>query len=141
MATMKMLHVLFMIIWVGNLLALTRLLGYHVKQTKEVQLALGNLYFRMYYFVGLPSLVITVTLGIILLMNKTLGPNPGWFHMKLTLAVLLIGCDFITGKWIRPLRENVDTTRGVKYKILHGVCGLLLIGILFSIYVLKKTVA
>lgn len=123
----KMFHVLFMIVWVGQLLSLTRLMGYG--KLHEMR----SIYRRMYLFVDLPSMVITVLLGIILLSQKmTLFKMP-YFHLKLTLAALLIGADLYLGKSILSKKEQ----NPIKFKILHGVCGLLLIGILFAIYVFK----
>ena len=123
----KMFHVLFMIVWVGQLLSLTRLLGYG--KVKEM----GPIYRRMYLFVDLPSMVMTVVLGIILLSQKmTLFKMP-YFHLKLTLAALLILSDLYLG---RLILSNKEVSR-VKFKILHGICGLLLLGILFAIYVYK----
>ncbi len=137
MATIKFFHVLFVFIWVGNLLALTRLLGYHVKQDIQTQKNMVLVYQRMYRFISLPSMAMTIVFGSVLIMN--IDPDKGlfWFAHKLAFAMGVIVCDFICGFYISDLVGKADTSRGVKYKILHGVCGLCLIGVLVSIYILK----
>ncbi len=138
MAYLKLFHVLFVIIWMGTLLTLSRLLGYHVKLDGESQLKVAKIYKRIYYFVDMPAMVLTILLGLFLLINglSTVDFSQGWFHMKLTFVALLVVCDVAVGKWVNQLQLEVDSSRGIKYKILHGFIGLFLIATLFSIYVL-----
>jgi uncharacterized membrane protein len=137
MAFIKMLHVLFVFVWVGNLLSLTRLLGYHARLDEGTQLKMTSIYHRMYRFVGLPSLLLAVLFGAALMIR--LDPERGllWFITKMVFAVGLILCDLICGDFIVNLVGHLDHSNGKKYKILHGICGLLLIGVLASIYLLK----
>lgn len=142
MVYLKMFHLLFIIIWMGTLLTLTRLLGYHVKLDEATQLKMAKVYKRIYNFVDMPSMIAAIILGLFLLMTKasSMDLSQGWFHMKMTFVVLLVVVDVACGKWIQQLELTPDTSRGVKYKILHGITGLLLIGILFSVYVLHAKV-
>ena len=137
MAFIKMLHVLFIFVWVGNLLSLTRLLGYHARLDDGAQLKMASIYHRMYRFVGLPSLMLAVLFGAALMIR--LDPEKGifWFISKMAFAVGLIVCDLICGDFIVFLVGHPDHSRGKKYKVLHGICGLLLIGVLASIYIIK----
>lgn len=137
MATLKLLHVLCVFIWIGSLLALTRLMGYQARQTQPTQLALGKIYKRMYLFVDLPAMCVAITLGIILLILKGVDFKAGWFHMKMTFALLLVICDLITGREALFLARHVVVGKGIKYKVLHGLTALFLIGALVGIYILK----
>lgn len=139
MVYVKFLHVLFVFIWVGNLLSLTRLLGYHSKLDDSAQLQMGKIYRRMYQFVGLPSLFLALIFGSVLMMR--LNPEKGlnWFLWKMLFAFGLVFSDFLCGHFVVVLTGNVDHCRGIKYKVLHGVCGLFLIGVLASIYLLNST--
>lgn len=137
MDTLKFFHVLFLFIWVGGLLTLTRLMGYHSKQSIETQLSLGKIYRRMYLFVDLPSMCAAIILGVVLLIFKDINLKAGWFHMKMTFTVLLVVCDIIAGTQACELAKRTVKGRGIAYKILHAVTALLLIGILISIYILK----
>ena len=133
MATLKLLHVLFIFIWVGTLLTLSRMMGYLAKEPLLVQQRVASLTQRMYLLIDLPSMVIAVGLGLCLLFLKDTNWKAPWLHVKLTLAFLLIVCDLLTG-W-KIVRQIADSSVG--YKILHGFIGLLLIGVLIAIYILK----
>lgn len=133
----KLLHVLFIFIWIGSLLTLTRLLGYLAKEEPSVQIRLAKICKKMYFFVDLPSMILSVAFGIIYLYYATFGQSLGWFHMKLTFAVGLIVCDIICGKMIFNLGKK-NPKSALKYKILHGVTALLLIGTLASIYLVRN---
>lgn len=132
MTVLKLIHVLSAFIWVGNLLCLTRLMGYHVREDQATQVNLARLYKRMYFFISLPMMFLTVILGAVLLLNFQNGVSMGWFHMKLTFAMGLIVCDFFCGRHVLRLNRETEQGKGVKFKILHGVTGLALIGVLTS---------
>lgn len=134
MATLKLLHVLFIFIWIGTLLTLSRLMGYLAKEPPLVQQRVAALTRRMYLLIDLPSMLIAVILGLCLLFLKDMNWKAPWLHMKLTFAFLLIVCDLITG-W-KIVGRVVDKPMG--YKILHGLIGLLFIGVLIAIYILKQ---
>ncbi|MCB1135413.1 MAG: CopD family protein [Chlamydiia bacterium] len=137
MAIIKMLHVLCVFIWVGNLLMLSRFMGYHVKEDEGTQLRMAALYRRMYYFIGMPTMCLAVFFGLILLSGVDLSYKPGWFHMKLTFILVMIVLDTMCGRMVSKLSEAADRSRGIKYKIFHGVTGLTLIAILVSLYVVR----
>ncbi len=133
----KLLHILFMIIWVGQLLSLSRLLGYNRKLSVEALKEMVPLYYRMYLFVEVPSMILAIGTGVLLMLNKMEVLKMPYFHLKLTLVGLLVILDFVLGKSILDLKHNVVKEGVVKYKILHGLCGLVLIGVLYAIYVMK----
>lgn len=130
MAFIKLLHVVLVFVWVGSLMMLTRLMGYHVKESPDTQMRLAKMYKRTYNFVQFPSMVLGVIFGLILWAGLDLSFKPGWFHFKLTAAAGLIVCDLVCGAYVRKLNQEPDLSRGVKYKMLHGFTGLLLIAVL-----------
>ena len=132
MGFIKLLHLICVFTWIGNIMCLTRLMGYHAKEDAATQAHLARLYRRMYKFVSLPTMGLTILLGIVLMSNLEKGPGMGWLHMKLTFVLGMVVVDVICGKEIARLNQGHITGRGVKYKILHGITGLLLIGILSS---------
>lgn len=137
MAIAKALHLLFVFIWIGNLLALTRLMGYHVKENQSTQESLAKIYYRMYNYVQFPCMVLSIALGFLLLANLDLSYRPGWMHMKLTFALIMIVLDTVCGRFVAQLNKESDHSRGGKFKALHGCVGLSLIAILFSIAVVR----
>ncbi|MCH9625422.1 MAG: hypothetical protein S4CHLAM123_05960 [Chlamydiales bacterium] len=138
MAILKLLHVLFVFIWIGGLLALTRLLTYQAKELPETQLKLGKILKRMYYMIDLPSMILAVGFGLTLLFLKEMNWKAPWLHIKLTLAFFIIICDIICGYLITKHSKKPIVGRGIGYQILHGITGLLFIGVLVAIYILKN---
>jgi len=138
MAYLKLFHIVFLFIWVGSLLALTRLMAYQAKEEAAIQLRMARLYRRMYFFVDLPSMCIALGLGLGVLILKDVNMKAAWFHMKMTCVALLIVCDVLTCRNVIQLSKNPIQGRGVKYKILHGFTALIMIGALVSIYILKQ---
>lgn len=139
MLIVKALHVLCVFVWIGNLLALTRLMGYHVKEDANTQMQMAKIYRRMYQLVELPTMVLAILFGFILMTRMDQAGDLTWFYLKLAFVAGLVLCDVVCGRFVNELNERPDTGRGVKYKILHGVTGLMLIGVLASIYIVKNT--
>lgn len=136
MEYIKLLHLLFLLIWIGNLLALTRLLGYRKKLSTAAMGELLPLLRRMYLFVGLPSLVLALSFGAILLTLADLGKSLGWLHMKLTASVLLIVIDLLLGAAIEKGVAGGSLPSPAKFRLYHGGVGLLVIAALFSVLVI-----
>jgi len=134
---LKFLHVFFVFLWIGSLLTITRFLIYHGKQSPETQLALAKLYKRVYFQVELPSMLLAITLGGLVLFLKGVEWTSPWLHMKLTFAFLLIVTDSINGWEIVRLAHRPFLGRGIGYKILHLLALLFFIGVLASIYIIK----
>ncbi len=132
---LKIAHVLLVFIWVGNLITLSRLLGYHVKESFEVQRVVAKWYKRMYYFIDLPCMVLAVCIGLFILLTRAKIQHPApWLHMKLTLSFIIIVCDIYIGVQIAKLAKQPVNSKGVKFKIVHAILGLCLLGILIAIY-------
>lgn len=139
MSILKLLHVLFLFIWIGSLLTLTRFLGYIPKEEQTVQTRLIGICKRMYTFVQFPSMILAILSGLFLLKFALFGPSLGWFHSKMTFATLLIVSDLVCGYQIRKTAKAIPLkASGIKFKILHGVTTLILIGVLSSIYLMRN---
>lgn len=135
MNTLKFLHVLFVFIWLGSLLSITRLLVYQVKESEGVKKRLWAICKRFYLTIDLPSMVLAVAFGLILIFNKVdFNWKAPWIHLKLTLAACLIITDLVTlGLLLKPFKRE---KKGV-FRLLHGLVGLFLIAIFFAIYIMK----
>ncbi|MFZ0564646.1 MAG: CopD family protein [Chlamydiales bacterium] len=129
LAFLKLLHVVFIFSWMGSLLMLTRFLGYQTKEAPEI----GAISKRIYFRIDLPSMILAVTTGLILLFVNGVNFKAGWIHMKLTFAFFLIVCDLVCG-W--EIAKSSRKSRWV-YQVLHGMTALFLFMVLFSIYILK----
>ncbi len=133
MAILKLLHILFVFVWVGTLLMLTRLVAYLPKEEALVRQRVGDISRRMYLLIDLPSMLLAISLGASVICLKEINWKEPWLHLKLTGVFLLMLCDVAAG-W-NIVRRNF--AKGTFYKILHGVAGLILIVILVALYIIK----
>lgn len=155
MAWIKAFHLVALFIWVGSLLGLSRMLGYHVRENEETRAALSRIEKRMYYFVCIPGGVLAIVTGLMLLFGvgrEGVGPmetfssylaprdaagQPStWyitFHVKLALVFALLGCDFYLGAQIRKLAAGSPPPGRVRFSILHGVIALILTAIVILV--------
>lgn len=135
MAILKLTHIVFIFLWIGSLLTLTRLLAYAAKEPQEIQTRLVKLCRRLYFLVDLPSMLAVVALGVTLVVLKGVNMKAGWLHMKWTFAFFLIICDILTGRQL--VKKEPFRKKGAAFKIFNGLAALFLIGALASIYILK----
>lgn len=136
MNILKLLHVVIIFIWVGNLLALTRLLGYLPKEDSSTQERLVRIYRRMYLLIDLPAMILAVSLGTTSFILGTTDWHAGWFHMKITFVIFLIVCDILCGRYIFSFKRKQRSA--VTFKVLHVLTAVILIGALSSIYVVRN---
>lgn len=124
----RVFHIIGFIFWVGGLLDISRILGYHVKEEINVQERLSWMEFRMFWFVSTPGLIVTYAMGILLFFSGGGVPvylkGAGWFHAKLTAIVVLTIIHFIIGKSLMNLREEPKQCSPAKFKAMHGIAGL-----------------
>ena len=139
MAWIKVFHIVGMVVWLGALLDLTRLLGYHVKEEIEVQKRMSWMEFRLFFFVATPGLAVTWILGLSAFFTGggVAGylQGAGWFHAKLTLVVLLTAIHAFMGKQILALRANPGKQNPAKFKALHGITALSMILVIILVVV------
>lgn len=121
-------HVVGIVLWLGGLLFLSRMLGIHATEARDVQVRLSWMEFRLYHFVTLPGLVITLITGLgMLALEPMLLQGQSWLHAKLTVVAALIGVDQILRVKLLALRAQPALTSPKPFKILHGLIGLALI--------------
>jgi uncharacterized membrane protein len=137
MAIVKLLHVLFLFLWVGSLLTLTRLVGYLAKEPPLVLERMLKLSRRLYLLVDLPSMIIGIGLGIILLIFNGVNLRAPWLHMKLTAAFLLVVSDVLFGCALMRHCRTQTIGKGVIYRVAHGSAGIIFIVVLVAVYILK----
>jgi uncharacterized integral membrane protein (TIGR00701 family) len=141
MGIVKMLHVACVMIWMGNLLSLTRLMAHAFMEEEKTQKDIAAMFSRMYSYISLPFMLLSVTFGMILITNVDFSYKPGWFHMKLTLIFLMIAMDMICGRWVGQFRERAEKGEyrhpARQYKILHSMIGVVMLMILVSVYVVR----
>jgi len=139
MEWVKFLHVFGMIVYVGGLLALTRLVGKAVVFESEASRADAyRTYRRMHMFANWGGLAVMLITALILLVSDPWAKSymkQGYFHMKLTFVILLLVCDIVFTKKLFSLQAAGPQPKKALFMALHGVAGLLLVGTLVSVFV------
>jgi uncharacterized membrane protein len=126
-------HLIALFLWVGQLLFLSRFLGYHVQEAPEVQERLSRMEKRMYLYICLPGGVLAIVTGLLMLHGVGTGGNPGealgwylkprtefgdpsfWyvtFHTKLVAFAILFACDLYLGRQIFKLAAGNPPKKG-----------------------------
>jgi putative membrane protein len=127
-------HLLGVVLWMGGLLAFSRILGYHAKEAPSVRPRFTYIEGRLNGLVAIPGAVLTIAFGLWLV--KIYGAQwfrvARWLHWKLVLviAVVLVHTVLtVAHRRIARQRPDEPVSRAL-FASLHGIVGLLLIGIL-----------
>ena len=127
-------HLLGLILYLGGFLALSRWLAKAVRfESADARTEAYRVLKRMHKFVDWPGLGMAVLTGLYMLMvgNKHQGyMKAGYFHIKLTCVIALIVCDVIVTRKLFALKGDGEQPSATAFRVIHGVAGLALIGIL-----------
>ncbi len=139
MAWFKVFHLVGIILWIGALMDLTRMLGYHVKKPRIAWPAISEIERRIFFGASVAGLTLTLAMGVCLLIYGG-GPayyfSQPYFHAKLTGVAALIAIQFLTFRAIRRVARapEAETVAAWPFKLLHGLAGLFLLLILIMIF-------
>lgn len=128
----KALHIIAMVSWMAGMLYLPRLYAYHagIDPKSEASQIFKTMERRLLRIIINPAMMLTFIFGAVLVVQAD-AMSQGWFHIKLTLVLVLAG---IHG-WLAKTRktfERDENTRSPKfYKILNEVPAVLMIFIVF----------
>jgi putative membrane protein len=126
---LKALHLIGIVIWMGSLLTLSRILGFHVQEDPAtVQPRFSNFEKRMYRFVATPGLVLALGAGLYRFASfvEVYRKQP-WMHAKLTLVALVVILHVVLGMQIGDLAANPAKRGKGKYMAVHGTIGLCIV--------------
>ncbi|MGQ0612707.1 MAG: CopD family protein [Planctomycetaceae bacterium] len=136
-----MVHLLGLVLYAGGLLALTRLLGHAVRfPSAEARAPAYRIFKRMHFLVDWIGLALLLGTGLYMFLGDPAGKGYmklGYFHMKLTCVLLLIGCDICLTRSLLRLQPEGPQPSHIRFKILHGLAGLALIGALVAVTIVK----
>jgi putative membrane protein len=104
---LKALHIIFMVSWFAGLFYLPRIfVNIQLTDKPEVKHHLNQMARKLYRFIT-PFLLLTALFGIwMAVLNWDYLKTAGWFHIKVTLIVLLIGYHFSCGHFRKQLEQN-----------------------------------
>jgi putative membrane protein len=126
-------HLIGVVLWMGGLLAFSRVLGYHTKEHPSIRPRLTFIEGRLNALVAWPGALLTIVFGVWLTVDhgRLWFRGAAWLHFKLALVVAtLIIHVVLTVKHYRVRRAHpAEPMSRALYAALHGCVGLLLIAI------------
>lgn len=141
---LKWIHVLGVVIYVGGLMALTRLLGHAVRfEAAQSRADAYRVFKRMHKFANWAGLGLMLVSGIVLVVWDPAGKSylkQGYFHMKLLAVVILAACDIAFTKKLMRLKGEGVQPGAAFFRAMHGVVGLALLIVLAALFLVRKTV-
>ena len=116
-------HVLSVISWMAAQLYLPRLFVYHceVEVGGEASKTLKVMEQRLLRFIMTPAMVSSLVFGILLIWAKPFFIYQGWFLIKLTAVVLLLGTHGYCAKCVRLFSTDENNKTGRFYRILNEI--------------------
>lgn len=126
----KSLHILAVIAWMAGFLYLPRLFVYHCSaevgsQQSETFKVMER---RLLRAIMNPAMLVAWAAGLALAANIDAW-SEGWFHVKLTLLIVLTVLHMIAARWRRAFAEDANTHSERFYRVMNEVPAVLMIGI------------
>ena len=125
----KVLHLFFLIAWIGQLFASGFLLVFSEKTLSFFVSDWRKYYQTVYLKWQLPSMICALFFGLILLLKPYPFFKQGWFHAKITGALVLVSLDAM-------LASKMRSNRSVKWIFCLSIATVL--AILSVIYQMRN---
>ncbi|CAA7621950.1 protoporphyrinogen oxidase HemJ [Magnetospirillum sp. UT-4] len=134
---LKALHVIAIISWMAGLLYLPRLFVYHAEakagsETSELFKVMER---RLMKAIMLPAAAVAWGAGLTLAVVGGLFAD-GWFHVKLSLVILMTVSHYMMGRWRADFAADRNTRPQRFFRIANEVPTLLMI-VIVVLVVLK----
>ncbi|MFO0625805.1 MAG: CopD family protein [Polyangiales bacterium] len=101
-------HVLAVVFWVGSLVSITRLLSLAKTLSGDARAKLTDGARAVYRSVSSSAMGIALLAGLGLIAANTAIFRMGWFHPKLTSALVMLGLHFVLGAKVRKAQAAPD---------------------------------
>ena len=133
----KAFHLIFVICWMAGLLYLPRLFVYHseLKYGSAEDKLLQTMERKLLRIIMNPAMVFTIIFGIWLMQIygfKNLGI---WFHIKITLVILMILFHHFLGKRRKDFEKGTNKYGTKFYRIINEVPAILMVLIVILVIV------
>ena len=128
---LKALHIIAMVCWFAGLFYLPRLFVYHAMSEDQISRdRFCTMERKLYRGIMIPSMLATLVFGIwMLVLNPELFKGGAWLHVKLTLAVLLIGYHHLCGAQLKRFARGENPHNHVYFRWFNEVPVLFLLAI------------
>ena len=142
----KSVHIIFVVCWMAALFYIVRLFIYHTEaQTKpEPARTILSEQFnimerKLWYIIGVPSMLITIIAGGLMLYIRTDLLQEGWMHIKLTFVGALIVYHHICQSKIMQMQKGIYKWTSTQLRLWNELATVILFAIVFLV-VLKSAV-
>lgn len=133
----KWLHFLAFISWMATLFYLPRLYVYHQEHShkKEFVEVVKIQEDKLFYFIGQPSMIVTIISGILMISANNTLMHLGYFHLKLLCVVLLLIYHFDCLRYLKQLKNDTCTKSGKFFRAYNEVPTIIMIGIITAMII------
>jgi putative membrane protein len=137
LALVKALHVIFMTAWFAGMFFLGRMVIYLAEaltaKQHEVIALMNTAIRRVTFIIVLPATFITIGLGLWLMVMTKAYTSP-WFHLKMTLILVLLGQQHYLFRIVKQLRNGEVRHRPLFLRLFNELPFFLLLGIVLTVY-------
>ena len=133
----KSFHLISIISWMVGLLYLPRLFVYHndTKNLSDMDVTFLLMEFRLLNYIMTPALIVTYTLGFLLLYDNTYFLSENYFLIKLFLVFCLTMFHFYLTILYKEFKKGYRNRNTKFYRIINEIPTLLMILIILLIIV------
>jgi putative membrane protein len=133
----KAFHLIFVISWMVGLLYLPRLFVYHseVSQGSPEDKMLQVMERKLLKIIMNPAMVISIILGLWLAQIYGFKNLGGWFHIKITLVIIMIYFHHFLGKRRKDFVNGINKYSSKFYRIINEIPSISMIIIVVMVIV------
>ena len=133
----KSFHLISIISWMVGLLYLPRLFVYHndTKNLSDMDVTFLLMEYRLMTYIMTPALIVTYTLGFLLLYDNTYFLSENYFLVKLFLVFCLTMFHFYLTNLYKEFKKGYRNRNTKFYRIINEIPTLLMILIILLIIV------
>ena len=133
----KSFHLISIISWMVGLLYLPRLFVYHndTKNSSDMDVTFLLMEYRLLNYIMTPALIVTYTLGFLLLYDNTYFLSENYFLIKLFLVLCLTVFHFYLTILYKEFKKGYRNRNTKFYRIINEFPTLLMILIILIIIV------
>ena len=134
----KALHVISVIAWMAGLLYLPRLFVYHCDAPpgSEMSERFKVMEYRLFRFIMGSAMHGAWTFGILMMLTPgVIDWQAGWWHVKLTMALVMTGLHVLFGRWTKDFRHDRKRRPQKHYRIANELPTVVMIVIVIMVIV------
>lgn len=140
-ATIKALHIIFVVSWFAGLFYIVRLFIYHTEaqgRAGEAQKILSDQFEvmenRLWWIITTPAMILTTVFGTwMILLNPEYYLHEGWMHLKLGFVGLLFVYHFTCQKIMHDMKKGKFKWKSGGLRLWNEVATLALVAIVFLV--------